>query len=97
LRESNFEIEQKAFLAGGSDWHAPAQNLMDFIQNRPSANLRVNSCKTGAKSADLRMLFPSFVVESLLEAFSNWSQESPEFVSEEGILLAPETRTSSPL
>ncbi|MBL8025616.1 MAG: dehydrogenase, partial [Fibrobacteres bacterium] len=90
-------IERRAFIAGGSNWHVPAQNLMDFIHNRPSDILRMNSCKTGVRSADLRPLFPSFVVDALLEAFNKWSLESPEFVSEEGILLAPETRTSSPV
>jgi uncharacterized FAD-dependent dehydrogenase len=91
------EIEQKAFKAGGSEWHVPAQNLIDFIKNIPSETLRTNSCKTGVRSADLRTILPSFVIDTLLEAFGKWSLETPEFISEEGILLAPETRTSSPV
>ncbi|MBU0674768.1 MAG: dehydrogenase [Proteobacteria bacterium] len=91
------EIEQKAFAAGGGCWGVPAQNLTDFLAGKDSVSLNENSYRLGAVSADLRELFPEFVVEQLLAAFHKWQGEVPLFVSEEAILLGAETRTSSPV
>ncbi len=95
--EFQAEIEQKAFEAAGRDWKVPAQNLMDFIGGQVSAGIHANSCKMGVVAVDLKALFPKFVVEELLSAFVKWKQDEPLFVSEQAVLLAPETRTSSPV
>jgi uncharacterized FAD-dependent dehydrogenase len=91
------EIEQKAFEAGGRGWKVPAQNLIDFIAGKVSPGIHDNSCKTGVAAVDLSALFPKFVREELISAFSKWKQDEPLFVSEQAVLLAPETRTSSPV
>ncbi len=91
------EIEQKAFEATGRDWLVPAQNLMDFIGGKVSFRIHANSCKTGVAAVDLNALFPTFVGEELLSAFEKWKQDEPLFISEQAVLLAPETRTSSPV
>jgi hypothetical protein len=91
------DIEQKAFNAGGGTWEAPAQNLMDFLSGRISNSLNENSFKMGAASADINDIFPTFITEALVSAFNTWKEDYPLFVSEHGILLGPETRTSSPL
>jgi uncharacterized FAD-dependent dehydrogenase len=51
----------------------------------------------GAASADMNDIFPAFVSEALVAAFNKWKEDYPLFVSDHGILLGPETRTSSPL
>ena len=91
------DIERKAFNAGGGRWEAPAQNLMDFLGNSSSAGLNKNSYKMGAVPADMKDIFPAFVVEELLAAFNKWKEEIPLFVSNYAILLGAETRTSSPV
>ncbi len=91
------EIERKAFLAGGGDWRAPAQNLRDFMGGALSSALNVNSLKTGTRSADLKSVFPAFITETLLSAFRQWETECPLFVGGDAIIIAPETRTSSPV
>lgn len=91
------EIERKAFKAGGGRWEAPAQNLMNFLGKRDSVGLNKCSYKMGVVSADLKDLFPRFVVEELLAAFNKWKEEVPLFVSSHAILLGAETRTSSPV
>lgn len=91
------EIEQKAFLAGGGTWQVPAQNLPDYLSNRPSASLNKNSCRTGTAAAQINELFPCFINESLTAALSTWKKDYPLFVSDHAILLGAETRTSSPL
>ena len=91
------EIEARAFVAGGGHWAVPAQNLVDFLGRKSSANLNENSYAMGVVSADLREIFPAFVVAELLAAFSKWQAEVPLFVSHQAILLGAETRTSSPV
>jgi uncharacterized FAD-dependent dehydrogenase len=91
------KIEREAFRAGGGNWAVPAQNLMDFLGERKSSVLNENSYKMGAVSADLRDLFPGFVISELLVAFQKWKAEVPLFVSHHAILLGAETRTSSPV
>ncbi|MBA4418891.1 MAG: dehydrogenase [Syntrophus sp. (in: bacteria)] len=91
------EIERKAFNAGGGRWEAPAQNLMDFLQGRNSVNLNENSFKMGAVRVDMNEILPQFVCEALLKAFAKWKEDYPLFVSDYGILLGAETRTSSPV
>lgn len=91
------DIEQKAFNAGGRNWQVPAQNLMAFLGENSSADLQNNSYKMGAIAADLKDIFPKFVVQELLAAFSKWKEEVPLFVSNQAILLGAETRTSSPV
>ncbi|MFH1074191.1 MAG: dehydrogenase [Candidatus Firestonebacteria bacterium] len=88
------EIEQKAYDAGGGSFKVPAQNLSDFLAGRKSAVLNKNSCKIGTKAVGLEEIFPKFISETLLAAFNRWGPEYPSFVSEHGLLLAPETRTS---
>ncbi len=91
------DIERKAFDAGGGRWFVPAQNLTDFLSGRISETLSINSCKTGTTAADMNEIFPKFVIESLLTAFNKWKEDYPLFISEHAILLAAETRTSSPV
>jgi uncharacterized FAD-dependent dehydrogenase len=91
------DIEQKAFNAGGGSWAVPGQNLMEFLGGSSSAGLNQNSYKQGAVPADMKDIFPGFVVEELLAAFNKWQEEVPLFVSHQAILLGAETRTSSPV
>jgi hypothetical protein len=91
------DIERKAFTAGGGSWQAPAQNLMNFLGEQDSNSLPTNSYKMGVVPADLRAVFPAFVVEELLAAFKQWRKEVPLFISNQAILLGAETRASSPV
>jgi hypothetical protein len=91
------DIERKAFLAGGSHWETPGQNLPDFLRGKQSAALNRNSCKMGTHSATMDAIFPAFICETLREAFNVWKTESPQFVTGEAVLLGAETRTSSPV
>jgi len=84
-------------MAGKSTWQAPAQNLMDFLDNKDSAGLNRNSYKMGAVPVEMRDILPEFVTRELLAAFNKWKNEIPLFVSHEAILMGVETRTSSPV
>ncbi|MFH1825727.1 MAG: FAD-dependent protein [bacterium] len=87
------KIEQKAFF----DWQAPAQNLTDFLKAVKSEKIGHNSYKMGTVSAELNNLLPDFAYNKLVAAFKHWQGRFPLFVSDKAVLLAPETRTSSPV
>lgn len=87
-------MEAKAFVKG---WQAPAQNLLDFLNATKSSTIIPNSYKLGTVSTDLNKILPEFISNKLAAAFKQWAARFPLFVSERAVLLAPETRTSSPV
>ena len=91
------DIERKAFNQGGGNWHVPAQNLMHFLGKKHSPAIHLNSYKMGAVSADMKDIFPHFVIEQLKAAFSKWQEHVPLFMANEAVLFGAETRTSSPV
>jgi len=91
------DIERKAFAAAGGNWKAPAQNLVDFLSGRVSADLNTNSYKMGAVAVNMKEILPGFVYQALVAAFTAWKEGYPLFVSSEGIVLGAETRTSCPV
>lgn len=91
------DIEKKSFNAGGGDWSVPAQNLLHFLGETHATDLNETSYAMGAVPAEMRDLFPEFVIEHLVAAFNTWKKEVPLFVSHHAILLGAETRTSSPV
>jgi uncharacterized FAD-dependent dehydrogenase len=70
---------------------------MDFLGIKHSAILNKNSCKTGTIPCDLKEILPGFVITELVAAFNKWKEEVPLFITGQAILMAPETRTSSPV
>jgi hypothetical protein len=91
------KIESAAFLAGGSDWACPAQNLYDFLGDTNSSEINKNSYKMGTVPVLLKELFPGFISKQLKKAFKEWKKRFPLFISEKAVMLGAETRTSSPV
>ncbi len=90
-------IEKSAFIAGGSSWKAPAQNMEDFLCGRVSGALTENSLKTGVSPFDLNKLFPGFISLYLKKAFLTWKEGYPDFVSDKALLVGAETRAACPV
>jgi hypothetical protein len=90
-------IEKNAFIAGGRNWKAPAQNLMNFLGEQPDNTLHQTSYQMGLTQSDIHDIFPEFITKELHVAFQKWRTDVPLFVSEHALLLACETRTSSPV
>ncbi|MEG1629655.1 MAG: hypothetical protein RR345_00950 [Erysipelotrichaceae bacterium] len=92
-------LEKKAFILGGSDYKAPAQCVYDFLNHRPS--LQVRSIKPsyalGVKLCDLHDLFPSYINEGLEEGIRAFDKRVHGFASNDAIMTGIESRTSSPL
>lgn len=87
--------EEAAFLGGGGDYFAPAQNLMSFIGGR--GNLSQVTTRPGVREADLSQLLPDFVSEGLRRALPHFERKMRGFVTSEANLIGIESRTSAPL
>lgn len=99
LRMLNFqsEIEQLAFEAGGGNLVAPAQRMIDFVENRLSIDLPKNSYLPGTKSVMLDNILPDFVASSLKAALPLFGKKMKGYYTNEAILVGVESRTSSPV
>lgn len=89
-------IEQAAFRASG-DERAPAQRVVDLFAGRTSAELPKTSYPLGVVPWDLRDILPADVVDGMLRAIRAFDRQLPGFAGDEAVLIAPETRTTSPV
>lgn len=99
LRMLNFqsEIEQLAFEAGGGNLVAPAQRMIDFVENKLSLDLPKNSYLPGTKSVMLDNILPEFVSSSLRAALPVFGKKMKGYYTNEALLVGVESRTSSPV
>jgi len=91
------EIERLTFINGGSTQKAPAQRLTDFIKGRISGSLMETSYVPGVVSSPVHFWLPDFISTRLREGFKDFDKKMKGFVSEEAMILATESRTSSPI
>jgi len=91
------EVEQKAFAAGGGKFVAPAQRLIDFCENRVSSVLPECSYLPGIKSAELKNVLPAFINERLRIGFKEFGKKMRGYYTNDAVIVAPESRTSSPV
>lgn len=91
--------ESQAFLAGGSNYDAPAQRVGDFLAGRPSTVLgQVDpSYQPGVHMTDLSSCAPAFVIDALREAIPAFDRQIHGFAMADAVLTGVETRTSSPI
>jgi uncharacterized protein len=90
-------IEKKAFEAGGGKFVAPAQRMTDFVGRRASADLPACSYLPGLRSASLQEVLPSFVFEALQKGFRVFGEKKIGYFTREAVVVATESRTSSPV
>jgi uncharacterized FAD-dependent dehydrogenase len=90
-------VEQKAFEAGGGKFAAPAQRMADFCDNKISASLPACSYLPGIHSAALNKVLPSAVHKSLQQAFREFGKKMKGYYTNEAVIVATESRTSSPV
>jgi uncharacterized protein len=90
-------VEQNAFEAGGGKLVAPAQRLIDFTQDKVSSSLPDCSYLPGIHSASLKEVLPSFVHQSLQTAFKEFSKKMKGYFTNDAVVVATESRTSSPV
>ena len=91
------QIEQKCWEAAGKTQAVPAQRLLDFMQDRKSLDLPSSSYIPGITSVELKEVLPDFVIRNLRKAFLEFEKKMKGFLTNDAVLHAPESRTSSPV
>ncbi|QSB28014.1 NAD(P)/FAD-dependent oxidoreductase [Flavobacterium sp. CLA17] len=90
-------IEQKAWHLAGESQKVPAQRMIDFTQNKVSADIPKTSYVPGTTSVEMGQVFPGFLSQILREGFKEFGKSMRGYLTNEAILHAPESRTSSPV
>jgi uncharacterized protein len=90
-------IEQRAFALGGGLFKAPAQRLTDFTRNIISGSLPACSYTPGLTSVNVPETFPKDIGKSLQRAFPEFGKKMKGYFTEEAVVVAAESRTSSPV
>ncbi len=89
--------EEKAYEQGGGNFTAPALRMTDFCNNKISASLPVCSYLPGVQSASLQNVLPSFIHKRLQDGFVAFGKKMRGYYTSEAIVVATESRTSSPV
>jgi uncharacterized protein len=90
-------IEQRAFAAGGGKFMAPAQRMVDFVNGKTSASLPTCSYLPGTNAVNLQEVLPAFIADSLQQGFKAFGRKMRGYLTNEAIVVATESRTSSPV
>ncbi len=90
-------VEKRAFDTGGGKFVAPAQRLIDFATNKTSSSLPNCSYLPGINSVNLNEVLPNFIFKSLQQAFKDYGKKMKGYFTNEAVIVATESRTSSPI
>lgn len=90
------ELEQLA-LKNGKGQAAPAQRLKDFLDNKQSKDLPESSYTPGLVSSNLNKWMPEHITKRLAQGFRDINKNMKGFVCDDALMIAIETRTSTPV
>ncbi len=82
---------------GGKGFTAPAQRLVDFVNNRLSDTLPQCSYRPGLISSPLHFWLPDIIKEKLQKAFVLFNRKMRGYLTNEAVIVGVETRSSSPI
>lgn len=91
------KLEQICWQQGNMRQTAPSQRMVDFTRKKLSYNLPATSYSPGLVSSPLHFWMPSFLSERLSKGFQLFGKSSRGFLTNEAVMIAVETRTSSPV
>lgn len=91
------ELERVCWQQGNMRQTAPSQRMADFVNGRLSYDLPKSSYAPGLISSPLHFWLPAHVGKRLQEGFKKFGRMSHGFLTNEAVLIAVETRTSSPV
>ena len=90
-------IEQKAWHLAGESQKVPAQRMIDFTKSKVSSDIPKTSYVPGTTSVELGQVFPGFLTQIMRQGFQEFGKSMRGYLTNEAILHAPESRTSSPV
>ena len=93
------QLEEKAFIAGGSNYFAPVQKIGDILKGIGSTSIGniEPTFKPGVTPCDFKDIFPDFIYESIRLGIIEMDKKIKGFGDENGLLTAVESRSSSPI
>ena len=91
------QLEHMCWQQGNRKQTAPSQRMADFVNNRLSYDLPKSSYAPGLISSPLHFWLPPMIGRRLQEGFKTFGRQAHGFLTNEAILIATETRTSSPV
>lgn len=91
------KLEQICWQQGNMRQTAPSQHMVDFTRKKLSYDLPATSYSPGLVSSPLHFWMPSFLSERLSKGFQLFGKSSRGFLTNEAVMIAVETRTSSPV
>lgn len=97
----NFQeaLEKKAYEMGGSNYYAPIQLAIDFVNHRPTTQLGniKPTYRLGTTTCDLHELFPEFINQALEEGLYAFNKKMKGFLDENAIMSGVESRSTAPI
>ncbi|MBR4364737.1 MAG: FAD-binding protein [Prevotella sp.] len=97
VMEFQEQLERDCWQQGNMKQTAPAQRMADFVNNRLSYDLPKSSYAPGLISSPLHFWLPKMIAHRLQEGFRTFGRQAHGFLTNEAVLIAAETRTSSPV
>ncbi len=93
------KLEERAFIAGGKDYKAPAQLAGDFLKNKESIRFGsvMPTYRPGVALGSIAGILPPKIAETLRVAMLEMDKKLHGFAASDAVLTAPETRSSSPV
>jgi uncharacterized FAD-dependent dehydrogenase len=102
LRGVEFQrsVERRAFDLGGGTYAAPAIRVTDFLSTSRRGSPRGlprSTYEPAIVPAAFDLLYPSAYLDALADGLAAFDRKMRGFISDEAVLIAPESRTSSPV
>ena len=91
------ELERMCWQQGNMKQTAPAQRMADFVNGRLSYDLPRSSYAPGLVSSPLHFWMPKPIASRLQQGFRVFGKQAHGFLTNEAVMIAVETRTSSPV
>jgi uncharacterized FAD-dependent dehydrogenase len=91
------KVEYDCWVAGGKTQQVPAQRMLDFVQGKTSTDFPKTSYQPGIVSVNLAAVLPPLITKRLQKAFVKFGRKMKGYYTNEAVLHAPESRTSSPV
>ena len=91
------KVERDCWEVAGKTQQVPAQRMIDFIERKISKDFPKTSYQPGIVSVDLNTVLPPMISKRLRKAFSVYGKKMKGYYTNQAILHAPESRTSSPI
>ena len=91
------QLEKMCWQQGNMKQTAPAQRMVDFVNGKLSYDLPKSSYAPGLISSPLHFWLPKMISHRLQQGFKAFGKSAHGFLTNEAVMIAVETRTSSPV